>query len=349
MVKKSNQVKIVAVFTALALTLAGNKFAVLAGFLLSLTVALYFDRTSFRKLGKLRFWIFSIAVVLLAGLLLGKNPQQELGITISLEGLLAGFVMNLRAFTIILSFVMLARSLTQDRFLQLTSRMGLPHYIPAFQEALQTLPRMKNAMKLSGQKLWVFSIDNLVGFLLMAKQLTRNPIPEGVIIFGVTGRRMQGKTTLLRSIKAEANKAGIKAGGFIQERFTDTESGTRGYKVVSLMEYGSLVIAERDSDTPYRFSNGAFREAAMWLDKDVEHSRLLIVDEMGVLEARGEGHASGVLSVLTKYTNKVWVIALRKDKLNELTGIFGVEEERLFDLDKRKDDIELFIEQILKV
>lgn len=347
MAERSSLGKLLVVIAALILVLAGNEFAILMGFLIVLTTALYIDRSAFRKLGKPQFWLFSLSVILLAGLLLGKNPRPIFGMDISLNGLLAGLMMNVRAFSIVLGMVLISRSLTRDRFLSLTTRLGLPHYIPAFQTALETLPRMKNAFKDSRQKGRLFGFDNLVDFILLAGELARDPLPERVMIFGITGKQKAGKTMLMREIERTASEEGISAGGFIQERYSNNEHCSFGFKVVSVANGNSQMIAERQENAPFGFSEEAFINAASWLRRDTEKCRLLLVDEMGMLEARGGGHSDGVISTMIKHPDKVWVISLRKDKLDELMHRFGIEHERIIDLDKENADRKGFIDTVL--
>ncbi|NQT35441.1 DUF2478 domain-containing protein [bacterium] len=349
MVERSSLGKLLVVIAALILVLAGNVFAILMGFLIVLTTALYIDRSAFRKLGKPRFWLFSLSVVLLAGLLLGKNPRPVFGIDISPDGLFAGLMMNVRAFSLVLGMVLISRSLTRARFLSLTTRLGLPHYIPAFQTALETLPRMKSAFKDSRQKGRLFGFDNLVDFILLTGELASRGcgIPERVMIFGITGKRKAGKTSLMRKIGQSASVEGIPVGGFIQERYSNDEHFSCGFNVVSVANGNTQMIAEKQGNAPFSFSEEAFINAASWLRRDAEGCQLLLVDEMGILEARGEGHAEGVISTMIKHPDKVWILSLRKDILDELMHSFGIKQERIINLDKENADRKGFVDAVL--
>ena len=62
-----------------ALCFAGLPQAIGSGFLLIVLWTLVTDRAVFRKVGKPRFWIFTIVITLLAGLLLGRDPESVMG------------------------------------------------------------------------------------------------------------------------------------------------------------------------------------------------------------------------------------------------------------------------------
>jgi nucleoside-triphosphatase THEP1 len=346
--RDAHPTRLVIVLIALVLTLTGSRLAVPVGFVVVLTTGLAGDRSTFRRLGKPRFWVFSLVVVLLAGLLLGRDLRPVLGVPVSLEGLQAGLIMNLRAFTLVLGFVLVSRNLTRDRFLLLTGRIGLPHYIPAFNQALQTMPQMKDAWNASNAKGRVFGFDTLVDFLVLAKHLAQNPVSEGMKIFAVTGRRSSGKTTLLKELYMQAVEAEIKAGGFIQERFSVKEDDITGYKVISLTTSEALVIAERKADEPYHFNDDAFKMAAFWLERDTASCNLLLVDEMGMLEAKGKGHSPVVLKAMEKYPGRSWVMALRKDKLRDLLELFNIDTGSVIDLDDPEPDVEKFVSNVLE-
>ena len=346
MSKKSSPVLNLFIFIALILTLIGNKLTVSAGLILSASLALRFDRKAFKRLGKPKFWVFTLTIIVLAGMLLGKNPRMITGIPVSMDGLLAGLIMSIRAFTLILCFVMISRTITRDRFLQLTTRIGLPHYVPAFQTALETLPRMKEAFQESRRKgKRMFGMETLIGFLLLAKQLTLNPVKDETKVFGVTGGKEAGKTTLLKQTARIASEKGIPVGGYIQQRFNDEANNTPGYKVVSIVTGEELIIAEKSVDSGFNFNDKAFEAAADWLKRDISDCSVLLVDEMGSLESRGEGHLPGVMSVLRDFPGKIWVIALRKDRLEQLVHLLGIDMDVVIDLDK--DDAGEFIEGVL--
>jgi len=345
--EKPTLFRLLIVIIALILALTGSSFAIVIGFGTVLVMTLYRDRSAFRKLGKPRFWLFSLAVVLLAGLLLGREPKMVLGLPISIEGLRAGLVMNIRAFTLVLGFVLISRSVTRDSFLQMTTRIGLPYYVPAFRTALETLPRIQNAWSDSRQESRRLGFYTLVDFLLLAKKLAGDTYPDDVIVFAVTGKRLRGKTTLLRTISQEASNRGISVGGFVQERFNDIENRIKGFKVVSLTTSEEIVIAERKVDEPYVFNEDAFKAAASWLARDAECCQLLLVDEMGMLEANDDGHAPAVLSMMSKHPGKVWVMTLRKDILDVLMERFWIAKENLIDLDDKAADREGFINRVI--
>lgn len=347
MQSKSPIMRLVLVIVSLVLTLTGEFYLVIIGFSSIISLAVYNDRSAFRKLGKPRFWLFSIVVILLAGMLLGKNPRMIGGIPFSSEGFQAGLMMNLRAFTLVLGFVLITRTISQDRFLNLTTRIGLPHYVPAFQTALSTLGQMKDSFNNNRSQGSLLRFDSLVNILLMAKQLSCDPSLNKVRIFGITGKRMQGKTTLIKKIHIAARNRGIAACGFVQERCMDQDGKTTSYNLVSLRTGEEVVIAQKNDSGGFSFNDEAFDLAAKWLTRDCTESPVILVDEMGMLESQGKGHTPGVLSAIGSFPDKTWVMTLRKDKLLLLRDIFRIDEKAILDLDKSDADVEGFVEDVI--
>ncbi len=335
------------IITAFLITLTGRIYFVAAGLTVILLIALTSDRKVMRRIGKPQFWIFSAVAIALAGLLLGKNPHQISGISLSVEGFTAGLLMSARAFTLILGFVLLSRTIDQERFLYITQKIGLPHYVPAFQTALETLPQMKQAFAESKRGGGFIRMESLIDFILLAKNLAYSPPLKSVKVYGVTGDRNSGKTTFLRTLAKAAAKTNVPIGGFVQDRFTDGAGGRFGYKIASLTSGDSRIIAERKDSHPFRFNSEAFESAAEWLKKDVANSQILIIDELGVLEAKGEGHLPALLSAMPLYPDKIWIVAFRKDRLDSFRDLFDLTDANLIDLDMDGGERDGFVRKIL--
>jgi len=326
-----------------ALVLTGRQPAVIAGFLLALIWVVAFDRKILRKVGRPKFWAFSIVVTLLAGMLLGSEPQYFHGIPISQDGLFAGLLMNLRAFSLIVTGVLLARSISRERFLGVSGKFGAAHLDAAFREALETLPQVNKEWQ-EVRKNGGSIIDTLARLLAnMADLAERTPLTNA---FAVTGVRSSGKTTLLLELGKRLEQAGWKVGGIRQER-VEEEGVAVSYRVVRWNGDQGRIVARGESGRGFSFDHEAFAEAAKWILEDAEKCDLLIVDELGLLEAQGGGHAPALHAVMTGEHIPRLAVSLRKDKREELSAQFGFSRKRIIDMDSRSADKESFIQLIL--
>ncbi len=115
----------------------------------------------------------------------------------------------------------------------------------------------------------------------------------------VTGGCHVGKTTWLKSFFSAICDHALVVDGFIEEAVFD--HGTRiGYDFRDLLTHVTIPVARRISpDTRYTFYNDAWDFAAAILHRSRQGS-ILIVDELGLLEAHGGGLMPFLIPVLTK-------------------------------------------------
>ncbi|MDD5088499.1 MAG: hypothetical protein PHI18_06850, partial [bacterium] len=127
-----NRIGALVALLVIGLALSARPWLLAAGLVIILAWSLSRDLRALRRVAKLKFWIGSLVIALLAGLLLGKNPQDFLGLPLSLDGLSMGLMMILRAFTLITAGAVLFHAAGRDQFMAFTRRIGLPHFEPAF-------------------------------------------------------------------------------------------------------------------------------------------------------------------------------------------------------------------------
>jgi nucleoside-triphosphatase THEP1 len=330
-------------FAIMALT--GRQPAIIAGAAGALAFTLLVDQSMLRRMGRWKFWLVTVTVTLLAGMLLGENPKPYHGIPLSTDGLVAGLMMNLRAFTLIASTVLLARSVSREHVLAASSRWGVRHIQSAFEQAMETLPSVDRTWKMLRRDSDSQAIDTLAMLLVRMADLAEG-WPNGRV-YGVTGARGVGKTTLLSDLAKIAEKNGLKVGGIRQKRVLGEDGATLAYDVCRWPETDKLRIAEGTPGRGFKFSEQAFVTAASWMEQDSGEADLLVVDELGLLESRGEGHAPAVRTALRQSRDLLIVAALRKDRIDSLSELFGIREENLIDLDHEEADREKFVKLVL--
>lgn len=330
-------------FMSMALT--GLHHALIASALGAIFYALLMDRRVLFRVGRWKFWALMISVTLLAGLLLGANPVRWHGILVSTDGLIAGVMMSLRAVTFVISGVLLARSVSRERLLEVSTRMGMKHVSGAFEEAVDTLPRVQRTWKMLRKRADVSMLDSLALMLVRMADVAEGWSSGRV--FGITGGRGAGKTTLLSQLANEAEKAGFRTSGIRQRRILSEDGATIAYDVCRWPNDDGLRIAEGTPGQGFDFSQVAFESAAEWLEQDTSNSDLLIIDELGMLESHGVGHSLAVRSILRNKPDLVLVATLRKDRLDALTEMFGIGVDRLIDLDAESADVTGFTGKVM--
>ncbi len=127
-----------------------------------------------------------------------------------------------------------------------------------------------------------------------------SPAPTPALLIAVTGAPGQGRTALLAALAAEYRAAGRRVEGAlaVAEERDAPEAGPTRYRLHLLGEAGELPWAEREADAaadtappPGVFNAAAHRRLRLWADglRMQPPADLLVIDEFGPQEARGEG------------------------------------------------------------
>lgn len=132
-----------AAVATLVLAFSGRPELLAGGFVFVTLWCLVTARDVLRRIVKPKFWIASVAIAALAGLLLGKSANSVAGVPFSIEGLRVGLLMNVRAFTLLASGALIFRFVQREKFIAWTEKIGLKHLDPALAAAMDTLPQVK--------------------------------------------------------------------------------------------------------------------------------------------------------------------------------------------------------------
>lgn len=149
----------------------------------------------------------------------------------------------------------------------------------------------------------------------------------------VVGPKGVGRSGLVREAVARLRARGITVGGFYQAPI-DVDGARTGYVVeratngerAPLARSGTPAKTSEDLVCSFVFDRDGFDEARSWLDAD-RASEVLVVDELGKLEARGEGHAKALELALS--TDRVLLLSVRADHLAQLVERYGIFDDAL--------------------
>jgi len=319
------------------LALTGKTPAILIGFIIVVTWSAIQDQIVLKRVGRWKFWVFTIAITLLAGILLGANPQNYYGIPFSYDGLYAGLLMNLRAFTLVVATVLLAKSITRNSFFKTSSILGIPNLTPAFSSAMSTLPKVNDAWNEANKKAGGSRYIALAHLLNWITDLARGFSENSGRVFVVTGKRGAGKTSYIHNLANKLELEGYTTAGIFQKRRVDAEGVTNGYVACRLNHEEEIEIAYGRSGKGFEFSDEGFSTAGDWLIQDSREANVVFIDEMGLLEANGRGYAPVFATLLEKGNDKTYVLTLRKDKQNALSAMFDLKKSNFIDLDRGQE------------
>jgi nucleoside-triphosphatase THEP1 len=143
----------------------------------------------------------------------------------------------------------------------------------------------------------------------------------------LTGETGTGKTTRLNEwLENKKNIKGV---------LTPVVSGLRMFYDIERKEYFPMIAENEDSFEigKYRFSRKAFNKAEEIIRKGINNADMLVIDEIGPLEIRGEGFYNILTEILKldKHTFQLLLI-VRKSMLEEFIFKFRITHSELLKL-----------------
>jgi nucleoside-triphosphatase len=149
-------------------------------------------------------------------------------------------------------------------------------------------------------------------------------------VVALVGLRRAGKTTALQGLAERLRSAGLRVGGIVQPAIH--EGGERvGYDVLDLASGERRALARRGAQRRpdgcgYVFEAGAWSWAAERLRAARRECDVLVADELGHVEAAGDGHLPALLGAGDDRA-RLWLLGVRQEAgaaLEERLGAFDL-------------------------
>lgn len=313
------------------LAIARLPFGISAGLVagyMALTLSRY-GRVRSRLL-RARVWIEFAIVSVLAGLLLGELTSEAAGW--SWSGLGAGLEMTTRAALIMTAFSAVSVELRNPAVVGWFLRRGLDSYSAALGVAFEALPAMTQAI--GRQSLFLFSpLESVARVLAEARMWLRRR--EGSRVLLVTGKQGSGKTTFVRQLADTLSRSGTPVSGIFSPTLRDA-AGRAGYDVQEIGTDRRVPLCRRsDSHNgirvgPFSFSPTGIAFGVESLDRAFAgETGLVIIDEVGPLELKGEGWA-GILDRRLAERGYTVLITVRPQLLDRICDHWQVRPDALW-------------------
>lgn len=137
--------------------------------------------------------------------------------------------------------------------------------------------------------------------------------PEIILL---CGKKRSGKTSKILKKIEELKANGVKTGGIIQPSF-GSPADPDGYNAVDV-ETGETRLLARKKAFPQTRERFEFSEDTWaWTNKKILNARktadVLIVDEIGRLEAAGKGHLPALTATVKNESALFWLLSTRED------------------------------------
>jgi nucleoside-triphosphatase THEP1 len=334
------------------------------------------DRAVLRALWRPRFWTFALVLAAASGLLLGPRQPTGAWSVLSRQGLEAGLLMVLRGAFIFALACWASRTVGGDEIRRAAGRIGLPGLGTALSVALSLLPelslelrRLRPSPRPGGVRglaaLGRRAQESAVWLVMQTTRLAEAMAvgrPARISLGGlsatagkrpllaaVVGPPGSGKTTLVSTLASRLRQDGLRVGGVIQPAVFGGERSV-GYRVRDLWTGRERPLASRPEhgDGTGTGPRGFCFEPASWtwarerLLHACDQADVLVVDELGRLEGKGEGHLPALLSALDRDGPGAFLLAVRADCSAAIQNRAGA-----FDLILAPDADETEVESLL--
>jgi iron complex transport system ATP-binding protein len=249
------------------------------------------------------FWLHLLVIVVLAALF-WKGVQERHAF--SREGLLIGLSITLRVLLVVIGFSGISSELRNPALSLLLSGSGLRPLYGSLELAFAALPAIMSRLPAPGRFLrhpLVSVADLLVhaDHLLGAIERRARSVPE---VFFVTGAVGEGKTTFVGKVADALKRRGLSLAGILAEGI-DRDRERVGFRLRDLRTGEGPDLCRKDGPDhwpkcgPFRFDPDALAFGQRLLgDASTREADVVIVDEVGPMELRGEGWGPGLGELL---------------------------------------------------
>lgn len=304
-----------------------------AGFITVIT--LYDKRLLYRFVYKPGFWIGFLVITTLTGFFLGGTQGSA---AFTMDGLLVGIEMNLRAVVVIAGFGAVSVQLRNPVLMRWFENKRMKHFFSAVRVSFQTIPFIM-AMIPKGRA-WRNPVTVLSGMIRHMDgylELMRKEERKRNTVFIITGKRGTGKTTVAREIVGKLRGNGINVSGILQPEFI-TNGRRAGFYVEDVSNGERMLLCVRTAETMHRtpvlFSFNdepfVFGKNALSVSKAGD-SDIVVIDEVGPMELDDNGWADVISSLRTRLnTPMIWVV--REKLIGDIVRKWNVDDYIVFDI-----------------
>ncbi|HBH84431.1 MAG: hypothetical protein A2X05_14210 [Bacteroidetes bacterium GWE2_41_25] len=293
-------------------------------------------KRALRQLSKPGFWILFVFITLVTAFVFTEAQPGENSL---LKGLLTGIQMNFRAAMIIVGFAVTGTELYNPvirSFFLKTSFKNLPLALELSAESLPlfiaNIPDFKSLVKNP-----VSIFYQVISHADMRLNEIKGRVVPGQKVFIVTGSIRGGKTTFVKMLIEFLNINNIKAGGILSERIMDG-SVTTGYDLVNIVTGKKKEFLRQDRECrggkigKFNICEKGLVEGKKIINSLINNeNKLVIIDEVGLLEIQNNGWSDCINALLGKPSNHI-LLTVRDIYVAEVIKKWNLREPVIFNI-----------------
>jgi nucleoside-triphosphatase THEP1 len=297
---------------------------------------IYHYRSSLNRLKKPIFWLSFAAITLTTAFLWNGISK---GTFFSMDGLLVGIRMNVRAVIMVLGFAAVSIELKNPLVKTVLFSGGMASLYQSLSLAFAALPYLISVFSTATSKrrwrrIRFQDLFDPAEALYQAFQTEHLYKPPVVII---TGEVHQGKTTFTREIVNNLLEKNTKIAGFLAIGI-NTDTKRTGFILHDIESAEQIPLCSKRFDETslsfgrYYFNPEALLKGAEILsDKNLSDKQLIVIDEIGPLELSGQGWSNAIENCTKKYPiPQLWVV--RKSVVKKISRKWNVGNIFIFDI-----------------
>ncbi len=309
-------------------------------------LALRYKR-AMRQLSKPGFWITFVVITMLSALVFTAIGQEKISLS---EAVLIGVQMNFRAVIIIVGFSALGTELYNPKIRELFSRTRMRQLPLALELSTASLPAMIADMPdfRTAVKQPVSILNRMITRVEQRLTEVRKEQENKRKVFIVTGAVGEGKTAWLAKLEGLLKEKELKAGGILALRIME-EGKVIGYDITDIRTGDRTPFLRHTGDATvgverFTMDPSGYRAGEKALDPHSNRSmNVVIVDEVGPLELRGEGWSEMIRGLIHE-TRAILILAVRKNLAGEVTERFSISPAEIIDV--ARGDVVRFADEI---
>ncbi len=300
-----------------ALFLIGSQHMIASAFFAAayLGFCFYRYRRAFNRIRRFSFWIPFMIITLVAATLIGGMENDTF---FSLDGLMIGIRMNVRAFVLITGFAAISTEMKNPAIKMILYNRGFANLYQALNLAFSALPAvieyMSAKMNKGGLKRFSFTHMFSAAESLLKELEQENELKSLVII--ITGAIGEGKTSFAASVVGLLKEKRIPVSGFLSIG-VQSDGERTGFELTSLSDNDSILLCSTNKTQDWQsFGRYSFNPEALQKGREIivsassrEKRSVLMIDEIGPLEMNDTGWAEGIKQSLNnKNILHCWVV-----------------------------------------
>jgi nucleoside-triphosphatase THEP1 len=308
-------------------------------------------RTSLNRLKKISTWVQFCLITVIAAFLWNGISEKNM---FSVNGLIIGLKMVARAAIVIIGFAAISTELKNPIIKSLLYNKGFENLYKSLNVAFSALPGIIEGLP-KPKRLFGRTGISFPALFKQAERLVEiieKDHSSGAPVIIITGEREQGKTMFVKKITDDLKELDFSLGGFLSVGIHNSGERT-GFKI---MDVQTLQQTELCTSVPndswirygrYYFNPEGISEGNEILNvKNVSEKDLVIIDEVGPLELKGQGWSRSIKNLVNSASvPQLWVV--RKSLVNNVLKKWIKGDAYIFDI--AEDNSGMVVELISEI